>query len=1457
LKIFSKHSVLCALLLFFYVRGNSQITADFTATVTQGCSPVVVNFNDLSSSASPITYRNWSFGNGNFAIGNNANPVATYLNPGTYTVTLTVSNGTDTAVVSKAAFITVFANPQAKFSFTRNECFPIHVAFNNTSTQGSGAITQFNWSFGDGSPINNQQNPTHTYNQVGTYTVSLSVTDINGCISTKDSLSAVVVPAKLTANITHTGASQSCQPPLNVNFVGAVTGGSSPYTYLWDLGNSQTSTQANPTNLYSQVGLYTISLIVTDNKGCKDTVIKPNYVSITQTIANFTAPDTVCKFEDIMFSNTSVGGSNFNWNFGNGQSSTSFEPTFAYQNSGNYTVRLIASSGPGCIDSITKTIHVEHVEANFTMNRLKLCHLPDTVVYTNTSTSNVVQWSYFVYLPPIEQPTHSSFNSDSSFTRTFITSGFYNSRLIVTTQKGCKDTLLHPDTVIAYEPKVDFYAVPAGGCAPKYTQFFNSSYSPASAISSMFWTFGQGDTSSLQNPDSIYFGAVGTYTVCLKITTIDGCSDSLCKDYKLGALQTADFYLDKDTICFGDTVQVIDISTDSLLIDYRLYSFFDKALQTEVFSPKVVFTDTGIIKVRLIVGNNGCFDTLTVDSAVYVSGPLGSSGVSFNNCLNDREVTLNALIGGYTRFYWEIQDTNTVIDSVNLTITHVFSDTGKFTVKFYVYNDSTNCMFEEEKEIHIPDRKLSLVVSDTMICSGQMVQFNFSGSKNYGNTYIHYGLNDSSFVSITSKQYLSKGLYTVRLTGQFNQICADTIIKHIRVVRPQADFTMNSPPCLDSVLQFTDTSIPDTNLVSWYWDFDGLGTSSIVNPSYTFFTDSSDYYSTFFPQYNKAHFVTLTITDTMGCSNSITKTITLHKPRCEIVIDDKQACKGQSISFSNLFPSSIMHNWDFGDGQNTSVSPTNHSYLAGGVYTVKLRIVTASGCVANAIDSLEIQEITGVGFMANKVDTSCYPVVITFTDTTNSSGIQTRNWDFGTGSPPVNVSGNTATYQFNYPGNFDITLLVVTPFGCTDSVSMHDFINVRGPYAEFSVNKDSICKGEVLSFLVDTFINLGSYTFDFGDGFDTLMFPPLTSTNHTYTQTGSITPVFIYRDTSGSCVKFATTNLHVFEVIAGFEFNSDSVACTPLVVNLTDLSQFANQWLWDMGNGDTETVPNPQYTYTNPGTYTIGQYIFNSIWGCKDSAFREVLIHPLPSPVAHADTLICFGDTIQLFAEGGIAYRWSPNINISNTTVRTPFVYPEKDKEYRVVVIDTNNCEEETALYITVQQMPTLDLMPDTLLIIGEGVQLISYTQHAFYFLWTPDSALSCTNCPYPYANPLKTTTYTLSVQDANKCFEISKDVTVFIKEEYSIALPDMFSPNGDGINDIIYVKGWGLKDLLEFKIFNRWGELVFESSDLNHGWDGFYKGKLQNPDTYVYKIKALKYDDTEFSQSGYIHLIK
>ncbi|MDX2002456.1 MAG: gliding motility-associated C-terminal domain-containing protein [Chitinophagales bacterium] len=199
--------------------------------------------------------------------------------------------------------------------------------------------------------------------------------------------------------------------------------------------------------------------------------------------------------------------------------------------------------------------------------------------------------------------------------------------------------------------------------------------------------------------------------------------------------------------------------------------------------------------------------------------------------------------------------------------------------------------------------------------------------------------------------------------------------------------------------------------------------------------------------------------------------------------------------------------------------------------------------------------------------------------------------------------------------------------------------------------------------------------------------------------------------------------------------------------------------------------------------------------------------------------------------------------------------------KYVLVMRDANGCTVSDSLELVDPLPITLNVTPEQdTIIYGNEVQLTSEygttVPGPITYQWQPTYALSCTDCPDPIANPLFTTEYTLSIADANGC-KTEKTVLVYIDEELRpFYVPNAFTPNSNGINDKFLVYASGVKEM-ELKVYDRWGELVFQSSDINSGWDGTYKGEPLTPNTFVYTAKVVYLDGKEKSAKGSVTLLR
>ena len=242
-------------------------TANFTASTTSGCSPIVVNFQDQSSGN--ITSWFWDFGNG--ATSTLQNPSTTYFTPGAYSVKLTVTNAQGSNTLTRSQYITIWGKPTLNFKVSDSAgCFPLRAQFTDLSTPSAGTSnTTWFWDFGDGSQ-STTQNPLHAYTTAGNFTVNLKVTNDKGCYAVLAKPSYIKVSPGVQAAFSNSQPAV-CQPPFNISFTNSSTG-TGTITWLWDFGDGNTSTVQNPAHVYTTPGNYTVSLAATSSNGCSDTL---------------------------------------------------------------------------------------------------------------------------------------------------------------------------------------------------------------------------------------------------------------------------------------------------------------------------------------------------------------------------------------------------------------------------------------------------------------------------------------------------------------------------------------------------------------------------------------------------------------------------------------------------------------------------------------------------------------------------------------------------------------------------------------------------------------------------------------------------------------------------------------------------------------------------------------------------------------------------------------------------------------------------------------------------------------------------------------------------------------------------------------------------------------------------------------------------------------------------------
>jgi gliding motility-associated-like protein len=619
---------------------NIKPTANFTLTPISGCPTLTVNFTNTSLNA---TSYNWTFGN--LSTSTSTNTSSVYTNTlsvnENYTVTLLAGTGlgcTDT----KTAVVTVFPKPIS--SFTTNAvagCSPVAATFTNNSTGASSFI----WTFGDGATSTSTTSTlSHTYTNltllIQTYTVQLVAISSNGC---KDSMQLTVAtyprPIFNFTMVPNTGCS-----PLSINFpsvLGAVT-------YQWDFGDgSPLSFASNPTHIFTNTTTvnqtFTVQLIASNAFSCVDTTYGYPVV-FAKPLANFVLSPTVgCSPLPVTFTNTSIIGSTYLWNFGDGITDNTINASHTYTNLSStsnqtYTCMLVAISSNGCRDSITKPVLLLFKpKANFTVDTPSCS--PKILTFTNTSTGSLsYNWDFGTSTSTNINESHQYINNTSVIVTNTV-------QLIATSVNNCKDTLI---VTINIYPKPEFAIIanPDSGCTALKVLFPN-----IVGVTSYQWNFGDGTSSMVGNTSNTFYNnstADKTFTVQLIATNNYGCKDTSTKVIKVFAKPVALFQANPNTVFIpSNPVNCVNLSTGA--ISYY-WNFGDFTNSTDL-NPSHLYLNAGSYQISLIATNvHGCKDTFELPSKIiallesdieipnaFSPNPNGANGGTFgpNDMNND------------------------------------------------------------------------------------------------------------------------------------------------------------------------------------------------------------------------------------------------------------------------------------------------------------------------------------------------------------------------------------------------------------------------------------------------------------------------------------------------------------------------------------------------------------------------------------------------------------------------------------------------------------------------------------------------------------------------------------------------------------------------------------------------------------------------------------------------------
>ncbi|GIV33504.1 MAG: hypothetical protein KatS3mg031_1039 [Chitinophagales bacterium] len=968
--------------------------ASFTASAI--CQGAAASFNGVAGGA----VYTWDFGDG--GSGSGVSTTHTYVAAGTYTVMLFVST-TNGCVSSSSAPVTVYPSPVPDFDFT-NACTGDNVVFTNTSSISSGTLS-YQWDFGDAAG-SSAQHPTHAYASAGVYNVKLTATSAQGCVdSIIKAVTAYAIP------VADFNVSPACLGTSS-QFINTSTLSAGFMIYNWDFGDgSSTSNLTHPMHNYQADGAYTVTLTVTSDKGCND-VISKTAVVYPGAMAAFSAAN-VCFGDSVSFQDSSSGpGLTYQWNFGDGNFSSSVNPKHLYFSAGTYTVALTVTTSDGCVASAQQDVVVYPMPAaNFTAPNV--CEGRSTqFVNTSSLTGGQMNFSWNFgdgNVSVLDNPLHQ-----------YADTGTYSVTLIVTSDNGCRDTVVKPVSVLL-QPIADFDILPACFGFNNVVIDNSTGYDSAAYYQLDFYNNGSYDAGPFSPGNaSVNVAAVGDIATRIRITNQNGCTDSIVKTLRVNAFPVADY--NAPDVCFGEPVLFTNAtwSVDSNLLGALAYQwdFGDGSSSTDI-NPTHVYDSSGIFTVTLIANSSeGCADTFSNTLIVY---PLPDADFSTAIACFNKDVlfsNLTTIAFGTVTYNWHFGDNGT--DTATNPI-HVYSSIGIYQVELTATSDA-GCVDIITKDLTVYPTPTANFIA-TEVCENDTTRFtNLSSIASGALSYVwDFGDSFNSIDEEPSHVYGTGGVFSVTLTAISDSGCTDTKTRNV-IVHDMPDITFTaSNVCDGDTVFFTNTTqINDGSILYNIWNFGDGGASFDKNTYHVY--DAPGTYA-----------VSLVIQTDKNCRDSLVQAVIVHQLPEVVIIPQSIVtfCEGGSVDLvAQPFPVTRTYTYQW----NTNEVTQSITVSTSGIYCVTA--TDQFGCVDDTCQEVIVWPLPVVTAGPDTTVSKGYPVQLFAT-----GGISYQ-WTADPPDPTLNITEQnplvtplvTTTY----------TVLVTDSNGCQNTATV--VVNVEEDY---------------------------------------------------------------------------------------------------------------------------------------------------------------------------------------------------------------------------------------------------------------------------------------------------------------------------------------------------------------------------------------------------------------------------
>lgn len=1372
---------------------NSAPTADFMADNTTAEVGSTVSFTDLSTNM-PTSWS-WTFNGATPATSTVQNPRVTYNTPGTYAVSLTVTNAQGTDTETKAGYITV--TPQSEVLVEWN--FPEDSA---DATADGGISANLTKTISVGGGVG-----TITYTTDGASTLCANASGWRNGNNAKywkvNFTTTGYESIKFWSK--QSGVSTNNQSPKNFKVQYSLN--NSTWT---DVPDATVTCAANwtsgaldgislPEACNNQANVY-LRWIMTSNNAISGTVGRTSYSYIDDIVvkgiymavvpeAEFTADATsVCAGATVTFTDQSANNpTSWAWNFGDGATSTDQNPTHAYATAGTYTVTLVATNDFG-EDTETKTNYIT-VNANPTVSIVApQAYCAGETAQINATVSGATSYSWSGpngYTASTQNVSIANATANNSGTYT----------ITVTSATSCVATASVSLTVNT-NPTLN---VSNGGpYCEGATIALNANGNGGTAYS---WSGPNGFTSNIQNPTIANADGdnAGTYTVTLTNTTT-GCSVSAGTVVAVNALPTLNAS-NNGPYCEGSTITLSANGTGGTAYAWS----GPNGYTANVANPTIANSTTanaGTYNVTLTNPTTGC----SVEASTIVNvnaNPVVTASNTGAYCAG-QTIALSAVSSDATSFAWSGPNGYASAQQNPVIANAVTNNGGSYTV---VATNANNCSAQASTVVTVNANPTANASNTGAYCEGQTIALQTTAT----GTYAWSGPNGFSSTlqnpTIANATDANAGTYTL-VVSNANSCTAEATTVVVVNASPTVTASNTGGYCADQTIVL---SLVSADATSFAWNGPNGFTSNVQNPEIANATPANG--GTY----------TVVVTNANGCTANASTDVTVIANPIANASNTGAYCEGQTISLQTTATGTYVWHGPNGFISNTQNPTIENATLAdAGVYT--LSVINAGGCAAEASTTVVVNANPTVELGANQT------VCIGETATLDAGAGLTYHWSTGavtqtisaaagdyyvtvynanecsatdnisvanypqttlamtstaetghnvadgtatvtpTGMAPFTYhwsnNGNTATISGLAGGNYSVT--VTDGNGCVSTAIVNVATMDTPPVADFLVNNAenvAICLGAEVAFTDLSTNTPTQWAWNFGDGQTSNVQNP----THTYASAGNYTVSLTVTNQDGSDTKQITNCVVVNAVPTAIATNSGTY-CAGETIELSVESDIAGEYQWTGPMGYNSTLQNPtraNATANYAGTYSVTVTTAN---GCLAVASTDVVVNanPVATITNNSGTtvLTCTTSSIQLVANGGVSYSWNGVAGEDEYTVTTA-------DNYTVVVTNENNCTAEASITITADaDIPTISIDGTSAYCEGATIALVANSSTSGTYSWTgPNGFSASTNTiSIPNATADNDGIYTATFVAANGC-EASNTISVFVNANPTVEI--------------------------------------------------------------------------------------